>query len=33
VIDSIKGRNPAVGISQVVNFASLEEVQREMKLK
>jgi hypothetical protein len=33
VIDSIKGRNPAVGISNVVNFAQLEEVQREMKLK
>jgi ABC-type nitrate/sulfonate/bicarbonate transport system substrate-binding protein len=33
VIDSIKGRNPAVGIANVVNFAQLEEVQREMKLK
>lgn len=32
VIDSIKGRNPAVGISHVVNFTQLEEVQREMKL-
>jgi ABC-type nitrate/sulfonate/bicarbonate transport system substrate-binding protein len=33
VIDSIKGRNPAVGIAQVVNFTQLEEVQREMKIK
>jgi hypothetical protein len=33
VIDSIKGRNPAVGIAQVVNFAALEEVQRELKIK
>ena len=33
VIDSIKGRNPAIGISHVVNFAQLEEVQREMKIK
>jgi ABC-type nitrate/sulfonate/bicarbonate transport system substrate-binding protein len=33
VIDSIKGRNPAIGIANVVNFAQLEEVQREMKLK
>jgi NitT/TauT family transport system substrate-binding protein len=33
VIDSIKGRNPAIGIANVVNFAQLEEVQREMKIK
>ena len=33
VIDSIKGRNPAIGISHVVNFVQLEEVQREMKIK
>jgi len=33
VIDSIKGRNPAIGISHVVNFTQLEEVQREMKIK
>jgi ABC-type nitrate/sulfonate/bicarbonate transport system substrate-binding protein len=26
VIDSIKGRNPAIGISHVVNFVQLEEV-------
>ena len=28
-----KRRNAAVGISHVVNFAQLEEVQREMKIK
>lgn len=33
VIDSIKGRNPAVGVSHVVNFTALEEVQRELKVK
>jgi ABC-type nitrate/sulfonate/bicarbonate transport system substrate-binding protein len=33
VIDSIKGRSPAVGVSRVINFTALEEVQREMKLK
>jgi hypothetical protein len=33
VIDSIKGRNPAVGVSHVVNFTALEEVQRELKAK
>lgn len=33
VIDSIKGRNPAVGVSHVVSFMALEEVQREMKIK
>jgi ABC-type nitrate/sulfonate/bicarbonate transport system substrate-binding protein len=33
VIDSIKGRNLAIGISHVVNFVQLEEVQREMKIK
>ena len=33
VIDSIKGRNPLVGISQVVNFAALGEEQREMKIR
>ena len=33
VIESIKRRNPAVGIANVVNFTQLEEVQREMKLK
>jgi ABC-type nitrate/sulfonate/bicarbonate transport system substrate-binding protein len=33
VIDSIKGRDPAIGISHVVNFVQLEEVQREMKIK
>jgi ABC-type nitrate/sulfonate/bicarbonate transport system substrate-binding protein len=33
VIDSIKGRNPTIGISHVVNFVQLEEVQREMKIK
>ena len=33
VIDSIKGRNPAIGISHVVNFVQLEEVQKEMKIK
>ena len=33
VIDSIKGRNPLVGISHVANFAPLEEVQREMKIR
>ena len=33
VIDSIKGRNPTVGVSHVVSFTALEEVQREMKMK
>jgi ABC-type nitrate/sulfonate/bicarbonate transport system substrate-binding protein len=33
VIDSIKGRNSAVGVSHVVNFTALEEVQREMKIR
>ena len=33
VIDSIKGRSPAVGVSRVINFTALEEVQRELKLK
>jgi hypothetical protein len=26
-IDSIKGRNPAIGISRVVNFVQLDEVR------
>lgn len=33
VIDSIKGRNPGIGVSHVVNFSALEEVQREMKIR
>jgi NitT/TauT family transport system substrate-binding protein len=33
VIDWIKGRNSAVGVSHVVNFTALEEVQREMKIR
>jgi hypothetical protein len=33
VIDSIKGRNPAIGISRVVNFVQLDEVRVEMKIK
>jgi len=33
MIDSIKGRNPAIGVSHVVNFTALKEVQREMKIK
>jgi NitT/TauT family transport system substrate-binding protein len=33
VIDSIKGRNPGIGVSHVVNFSALDEVQREMKIK